>query len=147
MACDIFCFIQHLIGAEASFSLGRDVIGWRQSKTTAKTLQDEFVVRQCARANNGILAGNYAALDTMDTENDLELKKEVEQRKLHRLAKVHHFLEMWQGSQNLHATQKGSRAQTKQMTTVGYISDTEEIINASWSNFQHDGVAAFKLSE
>jgi len=33
------------------------------------------------------------------------------------------------------------------MTAVGFISDIEEIIKVSWSNFQHDGVAAFKLSE
>jgi len=63
------------------------------------------------------------------------------------MAKVHDFLEMWQGSQNLHATQKESRSQNKQMATVGYISDSEEIIKASWSLFQHDGTAAFKLSE
>jgi len=83
----------------------------------------------------------------MNTDNDSELKKEVEERKLHRMAKVHDFLEMWQGSQNLCATQKESRAQNKQMTAVGYISDMEEIIKASWSYFQHDGAAAFKLSE
>jgi len=33
------------------------------------------------------------------------------------------------------------------MTAVGYISDTEEIVKASWSLIQHDGAAAFKLSE
>jgi len=33
------------------------------------------------------------------------------------------------------------------MTAVGYISDTEEMVKASWSLFQHDGAAAFKLSE
>jgi len=33
------------------------------------------------------------------------------------------------------------------MTAVGYILDTEEIIKASWSLFQHDGAAAFILSE
>jgi hypothetical protein len=54
---------------------------------------------------------------------------------------------MWQGSQNLPATHKESRGQNNQMTAVGYISDTEEIIKASWSNVQHDGGAAFKLSE
>jgi len=54
---------------------------------------------------------------------------------------------MWQGSQNLHATQKESHAQNKQMPTMGYIPDTEEIVKASWSVFQHDGAAAFKLSE
>jgi len=33
------------------------------------------------------------------------------------------------------------------MTAIGYISDTEEIVPASWSLFHHDGAAAFKLSE
>jgi len=93
------------------------------------------------------LAGNDSALDTTAAENDIELKREAEERKLHRKAKVHDFLEMWQGSQNLRATQKESRAQNKQMTAVGYISDTEEIVNASLTKFQYDGAATFKLSE
>jgi len=33
------------------------------------------------------------------------------------------------------------------MTAVGYISDMEEIVKASWSLFQHDGAAAFESSE
>jgi hypothetical protein len=33
------------------------------------------------------------------------------------------------------------------MMAVGDISHTDEIIELSWSNFHHDGVAAFKLSE
>jgi len=33
------------------------------------------------------------------------------------------------------------------MTAVGYISDTEVIVNASWSTFHPDGTAAFKLWE
>jgi len=86
-------------------------------------------------------------LDTRHTETDSEMKKEAEERKFHRMAKVHDFLEMWQGSQNLRATQKESHAQNKQMTAVGYISDSEESVKASWSLFQHDGAAAFKLSE
>ena len=63
------------------------------------------------------------------------------------MAKVHDFLEMWQGSQNLRATQKECRAHNTQMTSRGYISDTEEIVKASWSHCQHDGAAAFSLSE
>jgi len=63
------------------------------------------------------------------------------------MAKVHDFLGLWQGSQNLRATQKKSRPQNKQMTAVGYISDNEEIITVSWSNFHHDGAAAFILTE
>jgi len=121
VARDIVSIIPHGIGVQASFSLGRDVIGWRQSKTTGGTLREEVVARQFARANNGILAVIDLELDTMNTENDSEIKKEAEQRKLHRMAKVHDSLEMWQGSQNLRATQRESRAQNKQMTAVGYI--------------------------
>jgi len=86
-------------------------------------------------------------LDPDSTDNDMEMKREAEEKKLHRIAKVHDFLEMWQGSQTLRATQKKSRAQNKQMTAVGYISDTEDIVKATWSNFLYDGAAAFKLSE
>ena len=93
------------------------------------------------------MAGDDPVLDTTEAENDIELKREAEERKPHRMAKVQDILEIWQGSQNLRATQKESCAQNKQMTAVGYISDTEEVVNASWANFPHDGAAAFKLSE
>jgi hypothetical protein len=83
----------------------------------------------------------------MSTEPNLELKKEAEERTLHRMAKVHDFLEMWQGSQNLHATQMESRTQNKQMSAIGYLSDTEDVVIASLPLFQHDRSAAFKLSE
>jgi hypothetical protein len=73
------------------------------------------------------------------------MKKLTEETILHRMAKVHDFLEMWQGSQNLRATQTESHIQNNQMTAIGYISDTEEIVKASWSLFHHDGAAAFKL--
>jgi len=147
VARDIFCIIPHGVRVEASFSLGRDFTGWRQSKTTGETHREKVIVRQFVRANNGILAGTDPVLDTTNTENDSEMKKEVEERKLHRMAKVYDILEMWQGSQYLHAIRKESRTQKKQMTAVGYILDTKEIVNASWSLFQHDGAAAFKLSE
>jgi len=147
VARDIFSIIPHGVGVEASFSPGWDVIGWRQSKTTGKTLREKVVVRLFGRANNGLLAGHSLALDTRNTDNDLEMKREAEEKKLHSMAKAHDILEMWQGSQNLCATLKESCAQNKQMTAVGYISDTEEDIKPSWSNFQHDGAAAYKLSE
>jgi len=147
VARDIFSFIPHGVGVEASFSLGRDVNGWKQSKTTGGTLREKVGIRQFARANNGILASTDPELNATNTENISEMKKEAEERKSHRMAKVLDLLEMRQGSQNIRATQKESRAQNKQMTAVGYISDTEEIVKASWSLFQHDGAAAFKLSE
>jgi len=62
------------------------------------------------------------------------------------MAKVHNFLIMLQGSNNLHATQTANRAQTKQTTAIGYILNTEEILKASSLLFQQDGAAAFESS-
>jgi hypothetical protein len=147
VACNIFSIIPHGVRVEASVSLVRHVIGWRQSKTTGKTCCEKVVLRQFARGNSGLLAGDDPALDPNITDTDMDLKREAEEKKLLRIAKVHDILEMWQGSQTLRATQKESRAQNKQMTAIGYISDTEEIIKVSWSNVHHEGAAAFKLSE
>ena len=91
---------------EARYSFGRDVIGWRQSNTTGETLCETDVVMQFARANNRILAGDDPALDETNTKNNSEMKTEAEERTLHRLAMVYDFLKMWQGSQDLRATQK-----------------------------------------
>jgi len=41
VARNIFSIIPHGVGVEASFSLGRDVIGWRQSNTTGKTIREK----------------------------------------------------------------------------------------------------------
>jgi len=106
VARDIFPIVPHGVGVEASCSLGRDVIGSRQSKTTAEIIRETVIVRQFAQANNRILAGTNPELDAKNTENDSEMKKEAEEWKLHRMAKVHDFLELWQGSQNLRATQE-----------------------------------------
>jgi len=43
------------------------------------------------RANNGILAGDDPAFNMTNTENDSEMKKQAEERKLHRMAMVHDF--------------------------------------------------------
>jgi len=47
-ARDIVSIIPHGVGMEASFSLGRDVIGWRQSQTTGEALREKVIVRQFA---------------------------------------------------------------------------------------------------
>jgi len=147
VGCDIFSILPHGVVEEANFSLGWDVIGWRQSKTTGETLRHDVVVRLFSWADNGILAHDDPSLDTTNTENNSEMKTEKEERKLHRMAKIHDLLEMRQGSQNLRATQMESRARNKQMTPLGYILDMEEIIKAPWLHFQHDGAAALILSE
>jgi len=48
---------------------------------------------------------------------------------------------------NLCATLKESCIRHKQLAAVGFISDSEEIVKASWLNFQHNGAAAFELLE
>jgi len=55
VAHDIFSIIEHGFGVEASFSLGRDEIAWRQSKTTGETLHEKVIIRQFARTTYGIL--------------------------------------------------------------------------------------------
>jgi len=146
VACDIFSIIPHGVGVEAKLSLGRDVIGWRQSETTVRTRREKVVVWLFARANNWILADTDPKLDAKNPDDDSEMKKEAEETKLHRMAKVHNFLVMWWGSQNLCATQEESCPRNIHITAVGYISDTEEIVRALWSLFHHDGAAAFLLS-
>jgi len=101
VARNIFSIIPHGVGVEASFSLGQDVIGWKQSKTRGKTLCEKVVVRQFAQADNGLLAGDDPVLDSTIVDNDMEMNREAERKKLHGMAKVNDFLEMRQGSQNL----------------------------------------------
>jgi hypothetical protein len=69
-------------------------------------------------------------LDTTNTENDSEMKKEAEERKLHRMAKIHDFLDV-AGQPNSRATQKEFHAQNMEMTAIGYISDMVVIVKAS----------------
>jgi len=77
-ALDLFSIILHSDRVEDSFSLHWDVIGWRQSKTTDETLPEKVVVRQIVWSNIGIKVGADPELDTMNTENDSEMKKQVE---------------------------------------------------------------------
>jgi hypothetical protein len=93
VAPDIFSIIYQGVGVEASFSLGQDVIRWRQSRTTGETLCEKLVVRQFPHANTGLLAGDDPVLVPDSTDNNIELKREVEEKKSHRVAKVHDFLE------------------------------------------------------
>jgi hypothetical protein len=55
------------------------------------------------------LASHIAQIDSSISDNDSEIKKEAEERKLHRMAKVHDFLEIWQGSEK--PTRKTNDAQ------------------------------------
>jgi len=147
VACDIISILPHGVGVEGSFSLGRRVIRWSHSKIRGVTRREKVVGRKFALANHGLQAGDDPILDPSSIDNDLEMKREAEEKKLHRMAKDHTCWEMWPGSQSLRATQKESRTQNKQMTAVGYISDTEEHVKPSWSLCHHDCAAAFKLSE
>jgi hypothetical protein len=105
------------------------------------------VVSQFARSNAGLLAGDIPITHPLDPHNDAEIMLEDQENRLHRMAKVHNFLEIWQGSENLHSTQKAACVQHLQMTAMGYISDVEETVKSCRSAFQYNDAAAFQLTE
>jgi hypothetical protein len=45
VACKIASIVPHCVVVEVSFSLGRDDIGWWQSKTSGETLHEKLGVR------------------------------------------------------------------------------------------------------
>jgi len=94
MACNKFLFIPHCVGVVPSLSLGSDVISRRHLKTTGETLRNKFIVILFAWAKNRISAGDNTTLGMTESENAFEMKRYAEERKLHRMAKVHEFLDM-----------------------------------------------------
>jgi hypothetical protein len=75
------------------------------------------------------------------------MKTVVEETVMHTIANVHDFLEMWQGSKNLRATQKECHSRNKQMTAIRYNWNVEEILKVCWLLLQNACAAASKLSE
>jgi len=63
VAHDILSIEPHGVGVEASISIRQDVISWGLSKTTSQTLREKVVVRQYARTNNVLFAGNSIYLE------------------------------------------------------------------------------------
>jgi len=72
---NIFSIIPHGVWVEASFSLGGDVIGWRQPSTAGERVCEQVIVRQFAQGNNGLLAGDDPEFDTTSTENDMGMTR------------------------------------------------------------------------
>jgi hypothetical protein len=79
----IFSILPHGVRVEASFLIARDVICWRQSKSSGEMLGEEVVLKQFSIAYNRILVHDYTALDSIETELKLALKRDAETRKLH----------------------------------------------------------------
>lgn len=147
MTWDRFSIIPHGVSVEASNSLRGDVLGWRQSKTRGKTIQETVIIWQCAPANAKILAGDDPALDTTNTDPDFDKSIDPEWTKFHWIAKVGNISEIWHGSPDLHATQSNARVWNPQMTAGEHLSDSEEILKVSSFNNQHAGTAVFKLQK
>jgi hypothetical protein len=74
VAPDILTIIPHGVEVEARLSLAKDLISWRQSKPTHRTLCDKVVVRKIAGANSRLLAGDDPKLDKTYNDNVLETK-------------------------------------------------------------------------
>ena len=141
MARDIFSVMPHGVGVESSFCLGRDVIGWRQCRTTGVTLQQKVVVRQWARNNGGLLPDEVKM--SMDSMADPEEKAKEEDKKLDRLATIKDFLTFSNESKKKRSMQKKLKGKDTAVSGMGYISDLEEQNTAEWSDFDDDGDSAF----
>jgi hypothetical protein len=72
---NIFSIMPYDVTVVASSSLVRNLIGWRQSKTTGKILPKKVLVRQVAQAKKCILGGDNLVLDMTEIENDLDMKR------------------------------------------------------------------------
>jgi hypothetical protein len=77
VAGDISSIISHCVRVESRFSFGRDVIGWRESKTTGGTLHKNFIIGQFAKANTESLADVNPLSDTRNTKTTRKSKKKL----------------------------------------------------------------------
>ena len=138
MARDIFSVIPHGVGVEASLSLGRDVVGWRQCRTSGDTLQKKVIVRQFARSNPGIVAGAGASLENDAAAGQNEQKEE--DKKLLQLAGIAGHIHF----RRVRKERKKAKQQwTNKESEFTYISDTEEISGSGWGAFKDCGTEVF----
>jgi hypothetical protein len=63
-------------------------------QTRGDILRGQVILRVFAQANNRNFAGADPELNTTKTENDSEMKKDAEERKLHRMVNVQDCLEI-----------------------------------------------------
>jgi hypothetical protein len=73
-ARNIFSIIPHCVAVEASFSPGRDNIGWTQSNTSSKFLHETVIIRQFVFAICWIAVADDPPMNIMDSGNIFELK-------------------------------------------------------------------------
>jgi hypothetical protein len=85
---EIFLIIPYGVGVQARFSLGQDDIGRRESTPTAETVLEKAHQSPFDRVQIGMLAASDLTFVTTNPENDSEMKPQVEERILHRMAKV-----------------------------------------------------------
>jgi hypothetical protein len=80
VAQDIFSIIPPSVGADASYCLWRGDIGWSEAHTTSKTLCENILLTWFADAYNWILLCIESVQDWMETESDIELNQEPDDR-------------------------------------------------------------------
>jgi len=91
VACNLFSNTYHAGGQEDRVSVVPDLFGWRQSTSTGETLHDNVNVRLFPEVSYEMLTPDYPPWDTKNTENELEMKLEPDERILHRRANFHCF--------------------------------------------------------
>jgi hypothetical protein len=117
----------------------------RFSTTAGETLRQPVIEWKLSSADNRILVGDVTILNIMESETINQFLRDAVEKSFHQMAMVHNVMEIWQGSQNQHATWKISHTQNQQITAKGRISDSEGNIKPFWSFIQRDRAATFKM--
>jgi len=145
-AHSIISIIPHGVRFEAGFDLPRDVLSWRQSKTSGKTLEEKVFIRQFAQVNNKIFRGRLRSISYHADAEWIGIEERCGGKKIEQNGQGPWLFGDVAGQPKPMCHTKGISRPKQANDSHKYISDTEQIIKASRSNFLHEGAAAFQLS-
>jgi len=97
LASDILSIIPHGVVLEASVSLGPDIMSWRHTKSNGAIFRDTVIATKLDSAIETRFAGDSTVCEAGQPQNDFEFKREGEETKLNKIARVEDVLEMWSG--------------------------------------------------
>lgn len=126
MARDIYSCVPHGVGVESSFSIGRNVLSWKQSRMTASTLQSMIVTRQHI-VNERKAFGRSAGQSKHETARDT----------MKRLNKLLCYTDYQHFTLAAHEMEK-KRAGVESNSGKGFISG-DEAEAKTWDNFVDAG--------
>ena len=138
MARDIFSCVPHGVGVESSFSIARNVVSWKQSRMTAKTLQANMIVRQ-----HLLKEKTYSYRGARRTAQNEDENPKLVMKKLNKLlcyTDYQHFAEAA-------AEQQQGRNPHEENPGFGFISgDEKDKDKKSWQAFEDEGMKYAELA-